>query len=70
VSLANIPKLGKRFSITRYLKETRSELRKVTWPTREEAIKLTIVVIVTIIVMATLLGVIDYLFSVIFDWVI
>jgi len=70
VQLANISKLGKRFSITRYLKETRSELRKVTWPTRDEAIKLTIVVIVTIIVMATLLGVIDYLFSVIFDLVI
>ncbi len=68
--MANISKLGKRFSITRYLKETRSELRKVTWPTRDEAIKLTIVVIVTIIVMATLLGVIDYLFSVIFDLVI
>jgi len=30
----------------RFVRETQSELRKVTWPTREEVIRLTVVVIV------------------------
>jgi preprotein translocase subunit SecE len=39
------------------------ELRKVVWPTREELIKMTGVVIATVIVVAIVLGAIDYAFS-------
>jgi preprotein translocase subunit SecE len=39
------------------------ELRKVVWPTREELIKMTGVVIATVIVVALVLGAIDYAFS-------
>lgn len=39
-----------------YAEGVRSELRKVTWPTREEATRLTIIVIVALIVTAILLG--------------
>ncbi len=49
--------------VVRYLRETRAELSKVTWPTRQEALNLTGVVIVTIIVSSTLLGSFDYLFA-------
>ena len=47
----------------RYLRETRAELRKVHWPTREEAWNLTKIVLAVTISMAILLGLLDYLFS-------
>ncbi|MEE8390379.1 MAG: preprotein translocase subunit SecE [Anaerolineae bacterium] len=47
----------------RYLRETRAELRKVHWPTREEAWNLTKVVMVVTVSMAVLLGMLDYLFA-------
>jgi preprotein translocase subunit SecE len=43
--------------------ETRNELRKVTWPTREQTRNLTLVVVAVCIVMATFLGVVDYVLS-------
>jgi len=49
--------------IVRYFKETRAELRKVTWPTRQEALNLTLLVVGFTILMAALLGIIDYLFA-------
>jgi preprotein translocase subunit SecE len=50
-------------AVVRYLRETRAELRKVHWPTREEAWSLTKVVIAVTVSMALLLGLLDYLFS-------
>ena len=47
----------------RYINETIGELRKVQWPTRKEAINLTIVVLVVSIVMAFFLGGLDFIFS-------
>lgn len=47
----------------RYINETLGELRKVQWPTRKEAINLTIVVLVVSIVMAFFLGGLDFIFS-------
>ena len=41
----------------------RSELRKVTWPTREEARKLTIAVAIGMVVMAIFLYLVDALFQ-------
>ncbi len=55
---------GKRENpATRFLRETRSELRKVTWPSRQEATNLTIIVIAVTLTMAASLGLIDYIFS-------
>ncbi len=55
---------GKRGNpITRFLRETRSELRKVAWPSRQEATNLTIIVIAVTLTMAASLGFIDYIFS-------
>ncbi|MCS7287422.1 MAG: preprotein translocase subunit SecE [Anaerolineae bacterium] len=61
---------SRKFSLIRYLKETRAELRKVTWPTREEALRLTVLVIVTILVMAILLGLLDYIYAKLMDLII
>jgi len=49
--------------IRRFYRETVGELRKVTWPTRQEAINLTIIVIVVTFGMSAFLGIVDFLFS-------
>jgi len=54
----------KQNAVIRYLRETRSELRRVHWPTRDEAWNLTKVVLGATISMAILLGLLDYLFSI------
>jgi preprotein translocase subunit SecE len=46
-----------------YLKETRAELRKVNWPSQQEARTLTLVVMGVTIAMAMLLGVLDFVFD-------
>lgn len=48
--------------LTTFLKETQLELKKVTWPTREETIRYTVMVIVISVVVAIFLGVLDYIF--------
>jgi preprotein translocase subunit SecE len=50
----------------RYIRETMGELRRVTWPTRQEAINLTIIVLIVTFSMSALLGVLDYIFSQLF----
>jgi preprotein translocase subunit SecE len=50
-------------AITRTIRETRSELRKVVWPTREETIRLTGVVIAISLVIGLLLFFSDSMFS-------
>lgn len=52
--------------IVQYFKETRAELRKVTWPTRQEALNLTGIVLAVTVFMAALLGLLDFLFSKLF----
>lgn len=49
--------------IGRYLRETRGELRKVTWPTREEAWRLTAIVLGVTAAFAVFLWAMDALFS-------
>lgn len=56
--------------IIKYLKETRAELRKVSWPSRQEALNLTLIVVAFTVFMAALLGIIDYIFAWLFGLVI
>ncbi len=50
-------------AVVRYLKEVRSEMSKVIWPTREQAINLTSIVLTVMIAMGLFLGLIDYIFG-------
>jgi preprotein translocase subunit SecE len=50
-------------ALVRYLRETRGELRKVTWPTRQESQRLTAIVLGVTAAMALFLGVLDFIFS-------
>ena len=58
-----VREIQKENRVVHYFRETRAELRKVVWPTREEAINLTLVVVVTIVAMSAFFGVIDYLLT-------
>ena len=44
--------------LVRYFKETRAELRKVHWPTRDEARNLTLIVLAVTVAMTIFLGLI------------
>ena len=45
--------------VVRYLRETRAELTKVTWPTRAEWLRLSGIVLAVTVVMAFILGAAD-----------
>jgi preprotein translocase subunit SecE len=50
-------------ALVRYVKDTRAELGKVTWPTREEGIRLTLIVLAVTIVASIVLFTVDSIFS-------
>ncbi len=50
-------------AVQRYFRETIAELRKVSWPTRQEATYLTTVVIVVVAAMSTFLALFDIVFA-------
>jgi len=54
---------AKQNAIVAYLRATRAELRKVHWPSRDEALNLTKVVVAVTTGMAAFLGILDFLFS-------
>lgn len=49
--------------LKKFFDETKTEIRHINWPTREEAIHLTGFVVVLSIALAVFLGAFDYLFS-------
>lgn len=49
-------------SIKVFLQEARQELKKVNWPSRNETMRLTTVVIIISLLFAFFLGVFDYIF--------
>jgi preprotein translocase subunit SecE len=63
-------KQQKENAIVRYLRETWFEIRKVSWPTRSEAINLTIVVIVVGMFLAIVLSLMDWVFSAAFGLIL
>jgi preprotein translocase subunit SecE len=48
------------FAVVRFLREVLDELRKVVWPTPGELWRYTMVVVVTVVVIATFIGVVDW----------
>lgn len=53
-----------------FYRETAAELRKVVWPTRPEATRLTIIVIIVVLVMAIFLGAVDAILSQILEFIL
>jgi len=57
-------------AIIRYFRETWAELKKVRWPTRQEAQNLTLVVLAVTVAMAAILGLLDAFYSWLFKGLI
>jgi len=57
--LAEKTKSKKTNPVQLYFRETIGELRKVSWPTRREALQLTGLVIVVMVVVGVILGITD-----------
>ena len=53
----------KRTPPRQFLKEVRQELKKVNWPTRQELIAYTVVVLVSVVVLTSYVFGLDYAFS-------
>ncbi len=60
------PKKPRR-SLVRVVKDTVSEIKKVTWPTRKEWINHTVVVTVFVVIMMAIVGLIDLGLSTVFQ---
>jgi preprotein translocase subunit SecE len=50
-----------------YVKDTRQELRHVSWPTRNQAIAYTVIVVIVSLIIAAFLGALDFIFTSILD---
>ena len=59
------PGVGKR--IARFFRELRSELKKVSWPTRADTLKKTVIVIVCVIVVGIIVWIFDGIASSVID---
>ncbi|MGQ9508840.1 MAG: preprotein translocase subunit SecE [Thermodesulfobacteriota bacterium] len=45
--------------VKQFLREVKTELKKVTWPSRKDTLAATAVVLVTVIIIALFLGIVD-----------
>ena len=54
---------GRRQPPTQFLREVRTELRRVAWPTRSEVINYSLIVLVTLALIMILIFGLDFLFA-------
>jgi len=53
-----------------FLKEVRAELEKVVWPTKQQTIRYSFLVIVVAVVVGLFLGGLDYLLTILQDYIL
>lgn len=63
-------KTKKEGRIRKWWRETIGELHKVNWPTRKEALRLTWIVILVMIIMGAVLGILDFGFTKLIGWIV
>ena len=56
--------------VAKYLKQVRGEIRKVTWPSRAEVIRLSVIVVAVLVVMSAFMAVVDYAFARLMQWIV
>jgi preprotein translocase subunit SecE len=49
--------------VVRYLGEVRAEVRKVTWPSRDELQKSTVVILIFVVILGLVIALMDWVFS-------
>lgn len=57
-------------STGRYFKESWAELKKVRWPTPKELRNYTLIVLVTVLLMAIFFGIVDLAISTLLEWIL
>ena len=70
MAVPELPNVKDTNGIMRFLREAKSELKKVTWPTRRELIAHTIVVFIAVVLSAILIWVIDSIFAGLFQLIL
>jgi preprotein translocase subunit SecE len=55
--------ITRKIDVRKFYRETKSEIKKVTWPSRKELIQHTEVVITSIILVGALLALADFTFA-------
>ncbi|HTL39527.1 MAG TPA: preprotein translocase subunit SecE [Methylomirabilota bacterium] len=53
-----------------FIKEARAELTKVVWPSRKETTRITIAVVALSLVVAALLGAVDFGLTKLIEWIV
>ena len=56
--------------VAKFINEVKLELKKVSWATRRELINSTIVVIVSVIILAVFIGLCDFAWSTIINFIL
>lgn len=67
---AEAAETGAKFSFSRYLKEVRQEFNRISWPTRNQVLRESLVVLVMVTVITLFVFLLDYLFNLLFTWLI
>ncbi len=60
----------KNSTFAQYLKGSLEELTKVVWPTKNQAVRLTVIVLTLCLIIAVALGVIDYVFNLGYEYLL
>ena len=60
----------KNNALVNYFKSSMAELTKVTWPTKNQAVRLTVIVLVFCLIAALFLGLVDYGFDYIYNYLL
>jgi preprotein translocase subunit SecE len=50
------------------MREVRDEMRKVAWPTKDEVVRYSIVVIITVVIYTALVSGADFVFAFMSEW--
>ncbi len=66
----SIARRAGKASVWTYVEQSWAELKKVTWPTREQTVNLTVAVIVMTLAVAIFLGVVDAGLDKVVQWLI
>ncbi|MBO3335587.1 preprotein translocase subunit SecE [Clostridium perfringens] len=65
----NVNEKSRGFGITKFFRGVKAEIKRITWPPKEEAKKAIIAVIVFTVISIALIGVMDFVFKNLFELV-
>lgn len=50
-----------------FVREARDELRKVSWPSRQQTLRYTVIVVIACLAVSAFIGVVDYLLTILLE---